>query len=350
MSHLAQSLNDEIEVDTLLPKEKSRKPKASRLHHSFWPRIGLLASLVVVFFVITYMPTSQVLENGEVDNKSDIRYTADDDQVITQEYLDQLDDEMIAELMPDEDDSLPPWEKKAKGMKIHPHVLATSYTPRGKPLTEAERQALAEQWGSWTLVDPKANQRPAEDFFAEYPFRDIPWSKFPESAWQTDQEYLSKFLPEAQALVKRAMEAILAEYGHGPLDEPDKTFAERADMFDITMTDLPDSKEANGVNKGGQLPSKSFAGLVRRVLHSIVTEDTFVFVMGGHSAAAGHGNHFQQSYTLQFQKVMEPVFARLGVQCTARNIGMGGLGTSQNALAAGDLYGHDMDILMWDSG
>lgn len=47
---------------------------------------------------------------------------------------------------------------------------------------------------------------------------------------------------------------------------------------------------------------------------------------------------------------MEPIFARLGVKCTARNVGMGGLGTSQNALAAGSIYGEDIDFLMWDSG
>jgi hypothetical protein len=35
--------------------------------------------------------------------------------------------------------------------------------------------------------------------------------------------------------------------------------------------------------------------MVRRVLHAVMTEDTFT-VMGGHSAAAAHGNHFQQSY------------------------------------------------------
>jgi hypothetical protein len=67
-----------------------------------------------------------------------------------------------------------------------------------------------------------------------------------------------------------------------------------------------------------------------------MTEDTFTVVMRGHSAAAVHGNHFQQSYTLQIQKVLEPIFARLGVKHTAHNMGMGGLGTIQNGLAAGD--------------
>jgi hypothetical protein len=81
-----------------------------------------------------------------------------------------------------------------------------------------------------------------------------------------------------------------------------------------------------------------------------MTEDIFTVVMGGHSAAAGHGNNFQQSYTLQVQRALEPIFARLGVKHTAHNMGMGGLGTIHNGLAAGDLYGKDVDILIWDSG
>ena len=47
---------------------------------------------------------------------------------------------------------------------------------------------------------------------------------------------------------------------------------------------------------------------------------------------------------------MEPIFARLGVWHESRNFGNGGLGTSHHALAAGSLYGPDVNLLMWDSG
>lgn len=40
----------------------------------------------------------------------------------------------------------------------------------------------------------------------------------------------------------------------------------------------------------------------------------------------------------------------MGVQFIARNFGNGGLGTVHNGMAAGDIYGHDVDMLMWDSG
>ena len=61
-------------------------------------------------------------------------------------------------------------------------------------------------------------------------------------------------------------------------------------------------------------------------------------------------NHFQQSYTLQVQWILEPIFARMGVEMIARNFGNGGLGMIHNAMAAGDIYGHDVDMIMWDSG
>ena len=57
----------------------------------------------------------------------------------------------------------------------------------------------------------------------------------------------------------------------------------------------------------------------------------------------------QQSYTLQVQKIVEPVFARLGVKHESRNFGNGGLGTLHNGMAAGSIYGPDVDLIMWDS-
>lgn len=72
--------------------------------------------------------------------------------------------------------------------------------------------------------------------------------------------------------------------------------------------------------------------------------------MGGHSSAAAHGNHFQQSYTLQVQRALEPLFARLGVYHISRNVGMGGLGTAHNSLGSASIYGGDNAILWWDSG
>ena len=234
------------------------------------------------------------------------------------------------------------------GFKKDPRQLSDVYIPRGKPLDSASKKKLKEKWGHWSFVDPKADQRPTEELYAKYPYRDVPGDAFPSTAWQRDPEYLAAFLPEAKALVTRALEAILAEYGHGPDDEPGKSFEERSRMFSISFVEEKLPRE--GGNNGGFTTEKSFNGLARRILHAIMTEDSFVLAMGGHSSAAGHGNAFQQAYTPQFQRTVEPVFSRLGVQSLARSIAYGGMGTLQTSFGSGDILGSDLDMLVWDSG
>lgn len=145
-------------------------------------------------------------------------------------------------------------------------------------------------------------------------------------------------------------------YGH-PKPKSAEGLAERMKMFHWDKVDLAAGEgppeEFSGKltrSNGGWTTRRSFEGLVRRLLHAIMTSDTFTVVLAGHSSAAGHGNHFRQSYIMQFHRIMAPVFARLGVKLITRNISQGGLGTVQNAMAAGDLYGQEVDLLLWDSG
>lgn len=236
------------------------------------------------------------------------------------------------------------------------------------PPPVATLEKLAAKWGTWQFTDPKAaTDRPDnDDYVSKFPSKDIPRTQFPAGAWQTDADYLKGFLPEADKLIERAMNVILAEYGQGPDDRPGVSLEERRDMFALEFKnfdkqrslqeeqenerDLRGSPGQESCPKGGWTTQRSFDGLVRRILHALVTRDTFTVVMGGHSAAAGHGNHFRQSYMMQFHQVMEPVFSYLGVELISRNIAQGGLGTIQNALGAGSLYGNEIDVLLWDSG
>ena len=125
-----------------------------------------------------------------------------------------------------------------------------TYNPRGQPMKDVQREKMIEQWGSWTLVDNK--KRPTTDYYKQYPNRDIPRSEFPKDAWQIDKQYLTKFLPEALALVRRAQEAILAEYGQAAGRRNKKTFEERSAMFNMTIHENieefkpPKSVEDNG--------------------------------------------------------------------------------------------------------
>lgn len=149
------------------------------------------------------------------------------------------------------------------GFRRHPSYYSDRYVTRARGPVGAH--------GTWTLIDGRDGVRPDDDYYDRYPHRDVPWNDLPDgTAWQKDATYLRRFLDEGIALTERAMEAILTEYGFGP-DHDTRPFEER-----ISVLDGKDD-----------LFGDSYANLVRRVLHAIVTQDTFVFAMSGHSAAAG---------------------------------------------------------------
>ena len=186
------------------------------------------------------------------------------------------------------------------GGRTTPQRRRHFYTYRGQPLTDKEQQIMIETWGTWSWMDEP--DRPSlDDVYESFAHRDVPVSQFPSHAWQRNSTYVARFLHEAKALVMRAMEAILAEYGHGQVDDdddddndqPNHSFDVRSAMFqiqiidDLAHWDFPSKNPAG--DKGGWTTRTSWDGLKRRLLHSIMTEDSFVFAMGGHSAAAGHG-------------------------------------------------------------
>ena len=72
----------------------------------------------------------------------------------------------------------------------------------------------------------------------------------------------------------------MAEYGQDPAT---------SQMFQIFRYNSSDSVPETGEKQGGWTTHSSWQGLIKRILHAIMTEDVFVFAMGGHSAAAGHG-------------------------------------------------------------
>lgn len=87
---------------------------------------------------------------------------------------------------------------------------------------------------------------------------------------------------------------------------------------------------------------------MRRLLHSIVNEAPFTVVMAGHSAAAAHGNHGNQSMTHFLHSALAPALAAVGVRLVTRNHAMGGLGSDHRASCFATSYGDDVDMLLWD--
>ena len=97
--------------------------------------------------------------------------------------------------------------------------------------------------------------------------------------------------------------------------------------------------------------------LQRRILIKIIEaqltkkEVSYNWVIGGHSAAAGHGNLFNQTYGYVLEDSARPIFQALGITFYGKNYAMGGMKSApESALCMSSLYGPDLDILSWDFG
>ncbi|KAI2500380.1 hypothetical protein MHU86_14123 [Fragilaria crotonensis] len=78
---------------------------------------------------------------------------------------------------------------------------------------------------------------------------------------------------------------------------------------------------------------------------------SFVWSTAGHSAAAGHGNLHNESYTAFLEHVAKPVFDAIGIEFQGRNYAMGGMKSAPLlALCNEAIFGTDADVLSWDFG
>jgi len=77
----------------------------------------------------------------------------------------------------------------------------------------------------------------------------------------------------------------------------------------------------------------------------------FVWATGGHSAAAGHGNLYNESYTAVMEQTVRPIFQAIGIHFSGRNYAMGGTSSSPEIASCVDaIFGQDIDVLSWDFG
>ena len=80
-------------------------------------------------------------------------------------------------------------------------------------------------------------------------------------------------------------------------------------------------------------------------------EANFVWATGGHSAAASHGNFFNQSYTWYMENDVKDVFGALGLGFIGKNYAVGGMSSSPEVgLCQQSIFGLDFDVLSWDYG
>lgn len=213
--------------------------------------------------------------------------------------------------------------------------------------SEDSQKKLDQNLGKRIFHNSNEEKMPNEDYCAKYLNRDIPSNEFPANAWQTDGDYVNNFLDSARQLIKIARTAIYEEYGH---DVPENN--EAHDIFQMHVFDEIYGSQNNlrgTLGTGGWTTHSSNKNLQKRLLHAMLTNDKFTVVLGGDSNAAGYGNHFLQSYMMQFHAILEPVLQKLGVQLITRNLAHAKLGTLQSSLGSQSIYGDEIDILVWDS-
>ena len=225
--------------------------------------------------------------------------------------------------------------------------------------------ATKEKYGAWDLFDTyyqdHGRRRPVVDF-GKCPDKDCNSTAFPEGSWQRDKEYTRQLIDEAKKLVQRVREGIYDEYGHSSFNEDDSRKSEeeivqRNKIFQVLLTDSSgvddhnvaiDTQTNEPLLGVAQLSNAAWDGLVRKLLHSLITSDDFFVVAVGDGTAAGHGNNFLQSPVMQFHYLMEPVLKFLGVKLISRNMAVDGRSVVFGAMAGGDLYG-EVDLLWYDS-
>ncbi|KAL7571141.1 hypothetical protein ACA910_014745 [Epithemia clementina (nom. ined.)] len=77
----------------------------------------------------------------------------------------------------------------------------------------------------------------------------------------------------------------------------------------------------------------------------------FIWATGGHSASAGHGNLFNESYTAIMELKNKPILEAIGVNFVARRYSMGATSCGMEInTCIKEVFGVDIDFLSWDYG
>jgi hypothetical protein len=199
---------------------------------------------------------------------------------------------------------------------------------------EERMQQVVSKWGQWTSLDTSDVVMPD---YSAYESRDIPSAEFPERSWQRNKDYLKDFLGHGKDLIERVKQGIYAEYGYDSSTLAGAGLQEMRDkqdeFFSVIVYGNDDENvkivkgqavdEETGRNMPGiaHMNTHAWEGLVRKLLHAVMTSDDFFVVVVG-PANTYRGNNFHQSQVMQFNQIMEPVLDKLGIRLLSRNMGM----------------------------
>lgn len=146
---------------------------------------------------------------------------------------------------------------------------------------EKKLDQVRKEYGAWDFHDHAGKSiRPIPNF-EKVPYRDMKNKDFPATSWQMDQRYVTDLISEGKKLIARMRKGLYAEYGW----DESKDEKERDDAWNIEISDA----QTPGQPGIGWMSTRAFNMLAKKLLHSMITNDEFYFILGGHSAAAGHG-------------------------------------------------------------
>lgn len=129
---------------------------------------------------------------------------------------------------------------------------------------------------------------------------------------------------------------------------------EYGEYFDLFFTTASSQSKNQGLNYIFHPSEETKERLLRRLQYKVLSahlgSDTkMVWTTGGHSAAAGHGNLVNQTYTAHLEKTVKKTFEEIGISFEARNHAVGGMkSVPETSLCMESFYGADTDILSWD--
>jgi len=134
-----------------------------------------------------------------------------------------------------------------------------------------------------------------------------------------------------------------------PLGPEDADFSNHWHEGSELLEDYRKKTDPKKFRSTTNLRRKLMIKILRGRLEQQIPPEKYVWATGGHSAAAGHGNLFKETYTKVMESAAAGVFESVGLTLEARNYAMGATSSaSEMAMCFQQVYGDDVDVFSWD--
>jgi hypothetical protein len=169
---------------------------------------------------------------------------------------------------------------------------------------------------------------------------------------------LQFFLTGGESLVQRIKEGIYNVYGMGSntADDKGQVNKQQNQSFNVHKIDystdheiqidasltgqgcIVDIKTQQPVTCSSYVTKSDYKKLVRKALHAMVTEHTFLIAVVSSGDYTYQANNIFQAQVTQVQYLLQSVFDKLGIKVISRSMGMDTPTTTINALRVADIY------------